>query len=161
VWLPTQDAVPTAFSTDLVITAARDLTAALQHPSPASLIYKTSDSQVAALQQLTSIFASVFNSQPTLPPVPIPTPPPGFPALARLAPAPKLPPIFPTIPMVTQAPIVAPFQSTAAAPPVPTDLLPKVLHSSPVQTDVPPVPPIVPPVLPAVTYQHRTSYAFD
>jgi hypothetical protein len=28
VWLPTQDAVPTAFSTDLVITAARDLAAA-------------------------------------------------------------------------------------------------------------------------------------
>jgi hypothetical protein len=109
--------------------------------------------------KLASIFATVINAQPTPSSAPTPTPPPSFPALTRLAPAPTLPPGFPALPIVTQAPTVVPFQSVAPAPPVPTDPSPRVLPLSPVQTDVPPVPPIVPPVLPAVTYQHRTSNA--
>jgi hypothetical protein len=148
VWLPTQVAMPTASSTDLTTATARDLTSALRHPSPASPLSPTFDSQVSALRQLARIFATATandtDQASTQLPLPTPTIPPGFPVLPGVA----------LSSAVATLPIVAP------APPVPTDPLPRVPTPSPVPTDVPLVPrPVVPPVPPAVTYQPRTRDA--
>jgi hypothetical protein len=51
--------MPTASFTYLAIAAARNLPPILQHPSPASPLSLASDSQIAALQQLAGIFATV------------------------------------------------------------------------------------------------------
>jgi hypothetical protein len=63
-WFPTQFAMPTASSTDLAVVAARDLIHARLNPSPASRLSRVSDSQLAALEQLASIFAAVTNVLP-------------------------------------------------------------------------------------------------
>jgi hypothetical protein len=91
-WFPTKVAMPNASSTDLAIAAARDLITALQYPSPASPLSPASDSQLAALQQLANIFATVTKILPTPSPATTPTVPPGFPPLPRVSPIPAAEP---------------------------------------------------------------------
>jgi hypothetical protein len=98
-WLPTQVAMPTASSTDVTIAAARDLTTALQYPSPASPLSPTSYSQVATLsracrhlrhchQYNTDTIVSHKTDRSTW----LPRTSTWLPALLRAAPAPAVPP---------------------------------------------------------------------
>ena len=60
VWFPTKVLMPKSPSTtDAAIAAARDLTNALSHPLPASPLSPISDSQQAALQQLSTILNKI------------------------------------------------------------------------------------------------------
>jgi hypothetical protein len=51
-WFPKNVLMPVAPSLDLATAAARDLTNALLHPSPASAIARVSNSQIDTLKQL-------------------------------------------------------------------------------------------------------------
>jgi hypothetical protein len=102
--------MPTASSTDFTIAAGRDLTAALQHPSPVLPLSLIGDSPVVALKQLASIFTTVADTAPTPPQAPTPTIPPGSPALRRVTTTPTVPPGFPALsraaqPLPGQAPV--------------------------------------------------------
>jgi len=81
VWFPTKVSMPKSSSTD-AIAAARNLTYALLHPSPASPLSPISDSQHAALQQLSTISIEITDQSPakisTPTTVTTPTIPPGF-----------------------------------------------------------------------------------
>ena len=83
VWFPTKVSMPKSSSTGTAIAAARDLTNALLHPSPASPLSPISDSQHAALQQLSTIFNAITYPGPAKITTPTtvaktPTVPPGF-----------------------------------------------------------------------------------
>jgi hypothetical protein len=90
VWCPKHVVMPTASSTERAIAAAHDLTQALLHPSPATTITPFSDSQLAALTQLASLFTYSANPPPR---VDTPVVPPG---LAPL-PIPKVDDPAPTV----------------------------------------------------------------
>ena len=81
VWFPTKGRTPMSSSTDLAITAARDLIASLRSPHPASPISPLSDSKVAALKVMTEIFKPTFEDArdnkdeeplPDMPPMALP-----------------------------------------------------------------------------------------
>ena len=67
--------IPTTFSVDAAMEAAKDLTAALRHPHPASLFAPISDPQLDALRQLAEIF-SAHTTAPKVSSLPM-TQPPG------------------------------------------------------------------------------------
>lgn len=127
VWFPQHVRLPVASSTDAAIEAARALTHALLHPTPASPLSAISDYHRDALTRLADIFADATAP----PPAPTPNvgtqlPPPGFAALPPLVVVPlprvaSIPPVTaPPLPRVvipttaTQIPAGAPTQQTPA-----------------------------------------------
>jgi hypothetical protein len=64
VWFPTKVSMPKSLSTDAAIAAARDLTNALLHLLLALPLSPISDSQHAALKQLSTIFHEITDLSP-------------------------------------------------------------------------------------------------
>jgi len=62
-WFPTQVVMPTASSSDIAFAAAHDLTQALLHPSPASVLSPISTSQRESLLQLATIFRDIVSNK--------------------------------------------------------------------------------------------------
>ena len=127
VWLPSKVKMPTASSADAATAAARDLIQALRNPAPTSPLSPTSDSQLAALQQLADIFANVAHADatPTTTTKAAPTPqaPPGF--LPHSTTPPARPPVtFSTAPDPVQLPRVA--QPITEASPTDSASVPRV-----------------------------------
>jgi len=58
-WFPTQAVMPIGSTSDLALAAALDLTQALLHPSPASVLAPISTSHREALMQLAIIFGEI------------------------------------------------------------------------------------------------------
>jgi hypothetical protein len=148
VWFPTKVSMPKSFSTDVAIAAARDLTKALLHPSPASPLSPISDSQHAALQQLSTIFNAITDTGPEKIPTPTtvaktPTVPPGFEPLPIPVPA--------ALPRVPSPPSTKPSPLPASLPRVP---------NQPQQDPAPPASAVnALPESPTKTYQARTRNA--
>ena len=130
--------MPTILSADAAIEAAKDLTSALQHPHPASLLAHIKDTQLDALRQLAEIFAT-HTTTPKVPSPPMhPTPRVASPHLKEnesirpllpLAPATQTPSLFlcsgrnrpistnTALPTSNKSPIgAAPLQPKRAAP---------------------------------------------
>jgi len=117
VWFSTKVSMPNSSSTDAAIAAARDLTNTLLHPSPASPLSPISDSQHAALQQLSTIFHEITDPGPAKIPTPMTvakttTVPPGFEPLPR--------PVSAALSRVPSPPSTTPSPLPASLPRVPT-----------------------------------------
>ena len=132
-WFPTRHIMPVASSADRAIAAARDLTQALQHPSPASPLAPVEDASRDALHQLASIFADKTSLAPPpgFPPIaarPLPPPPLALPAATPpqnvLDAAP--PPPVPRVPYAAPPPLVP--RVTVVEPPAP---VPRVTNAAP------------------------------
>jgi len=127
VWFPTKVSMQKSSSTDAAIKAARDLTNALLHPSPASPLSPISDSQHAVLQQLSTIFIEITDPGPAKIPTPTtvttPTLHPGFEPLPMHVPA--------ALPRVPSPPSTTPSLLPASIPRVPTQPRPRHLQPRP------------------------------
>ena len=122
VWFLTKVSMPKSSSTDGAIAAARDLTNALLHPSPASPLSPTSDCQHAALQQLSTIFNEITDPGPSKIPTPTTvaktlTVPHGFEPLPISVPA-ALPRV-PSPPSTTPSPLACITSKGANSAPSP------------------------------------------
>jgi len=131
--------MPNSSSTDAAIAAARDLTNALLHPSPASPLSPISDSQHAALQELSTIFHEITDPGSAKIPTPTtvaktPTVPPGFEPLP--IPVPVALPRVPSPPSTTPSPLPAsvPRVLTQPRPPAPPAPAVDALPESPTET---------------------------
>ena len=147
VWFPTKVSMPKSSSTDTAIAVARDLTSALLHPSPASPLSPISDSQHAALQQLSTIFSEITDQSPakisTPTTVTTPTVPPGFEPLPMYVPA--------ALPRLPSSPSTAPSVLPVS---------PRRVPNQPAQSPAPPVPAVnALPKPPTATYQARSRNA--
>ena len=138
--------MPKSSSTNAAIAAAHDLTAALLHPLPASPLSPLSDSQHAALQQLSTIFSEITHQSPakisTPTTVTTPTVPPGFEPLPMHVPAalPRVPSSPSTAPSVLPAPLprVPNQPQQDPAPPAPAvDALPESPNTYQTRTPMP------------------------
>ena len=72
-FFPHATAMPATSSTDTATVAARELTAALLNPSPASSFPSLGTEQMAAIKQLAAIFNVATSSTQVAPPAPAPT----------------------------------------------------------------------------------------
>jgi hypothetical protein len=131
--------MPKSSSTDAAIAAARDLTNALLHPSPASPLSPISDSKHAALQKLSTIFNEITDPGPAKIPTPTtvaktPTVPPGFEPLPISVPAalPRVPSPLSTTP--SPLPASFPRVPTQPRPPAPPAPAVGALPASPTET---------------------------
>ena len=102
-WFPTKVRMPIASSTELVLAGIRDIHHALTHPSPGSALAPTTDSDVAALNQLTALLTSISTPVPASP-ASVPLPPLLRVAAAR--PSPPLPPVPTVLQVLPPSPVI-------------------------------------------------------
>jgi hypothetical protein len=103
--------MPLASSTDLILAGINDIVHALNHPSPGSPLAPLTDSQVAALRQLTTVLTNLVAPTGTDPSPPAPTSAPA--ALLRV---PTSLPTQDTPPLNRPASLRVPIRPSPAAP---------------------------------------------
>lgn len=148
-WFPRKVHIFIASSTDLVLAGLHDIHYALTHPSNGSALAPTTDSTVAALNQLSEVLTSLCTAAPPTRPAADPAPPPlrvtNVPRPATALPAPPPPPVFlvpplPAVPPLRVACVPRPFPALPAPPP-PTQLA-SVLPRVPVVPVIPAASPL-------------------